>query len=104
MQPAYKIVIITEKIICDDVTDLIQSLGAAGFTMTSAGGKGSRGIRGSERNSIHDANANVKIEAIVTDLGVAEKISHAVTEDYLANYSGIAYLEDVKILRPQKFS
>ena len=42
---ATKIVIITEKIILEGVTEIIEKAGASGYTIVTAGGKGSRGIR-----------------------------------------------------------
>ena len=100
---ATKIVIITEKVICDDVTDVMEELGASGYTLTGASGKGSRGVRSSERQALNDANANVKIESIVSSREIAHAIAKKVAEDYLGNYSGIIYLEEVEILRPEKF-
>jgi nitrogen regulatory protein PII len=103
MEPAIKIVIVTERIIVDEVTTLIEQCGASGYTLSPAGGKGSRGIRSSERQALNDVEANIKIEAVVTDRKIAEDIAKQVAEEYLSNYSGIIFLEDVKIIRPEKF-
>jgi nitrogen regulatory protein PII len=103
MEPAIKIVIVTERIIVDEVTTLIEQCGASGYTLSPAGGKGSRGIRSSERQALNDVEANIKIEAVVTDQKIAEDIAKQVAEEYLSNYSGIIFLEDVKIIRPEKF-
>lgn len=100
---AKKIVIITEKFILDKVTKLIEQSGATGYTIFSAGGKGSRGMRSEERGGVSEAYVNVKIEVIVTKEELAREIINKVTEKYFANYSGITYLEDVEIVRPQKF-
>lgn len=99
---AKKIVIITEKLIAEKVAKVIEECGATGYTLTPAGGKGSRGVRSSERNSLTDAHANVKFEVITTE-ALANKIAEEVTGKYFENYSGITYLENVEILRPQKF-
>jgi len=99
---AKKIIIITEKLIADNVTKIIDDCGATGYTITSAGGKGSRGIRSNERNSMTDAYANVKIE-VITSEELANEIAEKVATKYFENYSGITYLEDVEILRPAKF-
>ena len=101
---AKKIVIITEKLICDPVVTIIEELGATGYTIVSAGGKGSRGIRrGNERAAVIDDFANVKIEVIVSDEKTAQNIIQKIADTYFENYSGITYIEDVEILRPQKF-
>lgn len=99
---AKKIVIITEKLIADGVTAIIEECGATGYTVVAAGGKGSRGVRSPDRNSLTDAYANVKIEVITTEK-LANEIAQKVAAKYFENYSGITYLEDVEILRPQKF-
>jgi len=100
---AKKIVIITEKLIATGVAKIIEECGGTGYTMVTAGGKGSRGIRSTnDRASVVDAFANVKIEVITTP-ETAEKIADAVAARYFENYSGITYLESVEILRPGKF-
>lgn len=101
---AEKVVVITEKIISKGVCDIIEGCGATGYTITEAGGKGSRGIRATtQRASVVDDFANVKIEIIVNNTAMAENIMDRVKQTYFQNYSGITYLEDVRILRPEKF-
>lgn len=103
MYQATKIVIITERTILDGVTRLIESGGGTGYTHVDAGGKGSRGKRSANRPGVSGVMSNVKIEAIVSDKAKAEAIITAVSETYFENYSGIAYVEPVEILRPHKF-
>ena len=103
MKNAIKIVIITEKIIADSVTTLIDESGASGYTLSPAGGKGSRGVRTSERQALNDADANIKIEVIVMDEKMAHDIAEKIAEDYLSNYSGVVFLEHIQIVRPEKF-
>lgn len=100
---ATKIVIITEKLIFDGVAKIINDVGASGYTVVAAGGKGSRGIRSSGRPAVVDAFANVKIEIITASRDMAEEIADRVAARYFQNYSGITYLEEVEILRPHKF-
>ena len=94
--------IITEKLIADKVAKLVEECGATGYTITSAGGKGSRGVR-TDRGGASEAFVNVKFEIITTSEEKADKILQTVAAKYFENYSGITYLEDVEILRPQKF-
>lgn len=101
---AKKIVIITEKVILDGVTRIIERCGGTGYTVLAAGGKGARGVRSADRLSIGDTFANVKIEAIVPNQEIAERIAEEVAAAYFADYSGITYLQDAEILRPGKFS
>ena len=99
---AKKVVIITEKLIADKVTDIIEQCGATGYTITPAGGKGSRGVR-SDRGSVTDAYANVKIQVITASVDTAKDIADKVAGKYFDNYSGIIYMEEVDILRLDKF-
>lgn len=100
---ATKVVIITEKLIVPKVAELIKAAGASGYTITPAGGMGSRGIRSTNRAAVVDEFSNVKIEVITHRADTANRISDEVAETFFENYSGITYLEEVKILRPHKF-
>jgi nitrogen regulatory protein PII len=104
LHKAEKVVIITEKMITQGVYKIIEHCGATGYTMVAAGGKGSRNVRTTtERASVVDGFTNVKIEVIVNDKAMAEKIMNEVAETYFENYPGITYIESVEILRPKKF-
>lgn len=103
MYKAVKVVITTERSILDGVAEIIESHGASGYTYVDAGGKGSRGKR-QLHQSHHSILANVKIEAIVADHATAEAITEAVVAAFFGDYSGIAYVEDVEILRPGNFN
>lgn len=101
---AEKVVIISEKIIAKGICEIIEKCGATGYTIVAAGGKGSRNMRStSDRASVIADFANVKIEVIVNDKEMAEAIMNQIKEKFFKNYSGITYLEDIRILRPQKF-
>lgn len=101
---AEKVVIITEKIISKGVCEIIETSGATGYTVVAAGGKGSRNMRStSDRASVVEDFANIKIEVIVNDKSMAETIMNKVAEKFFQNYSGITYVETIEILRPQKF-
>jgi nitrogen regulatory protein PII len=100
---AMKVVIITEKLIQDKVTRVIEAAGASGYTVLAAGGKGSRGIRSNSRAAVVDEFSNIKIEVITGDREIANRIADEVAETFFGNYSGVTYLEEVEILRPYKF-
>ena len=100
---ARKLVIITEKLILEGVARIIEACGATGYTVVAAGGKGSRGVRSQDRPAVVDGFANVKIEVITANPEIAERIVERVAEVYFPHYSGIAYLEEVEILRRAKF-
>jgi len=101
---AKKVVIITEKLITEDIIKLIEKADASGYTISSVGGKGSRDIRPtSDRASIVQDFDNIKFEIIVQDAQQAHAIIEDVVKQYLKNYSGIAFVEDVEVVRPEKF-
>ena len=100
---AAKVVIITEKVILEQVAEVIEAHGATGYTVFAAGGKGSRGVRPTGRAAVVDGFSNVQIEVITETHITAEEIAVDVAERFFQNYSGITYLEDVEILRSHKF-
>jgi nitrogen regulatory protein PII len=101
---AEKVVIITEKVIAKGVCEIIEACGATGYTLLEAGGKGSRNMRSTtQRASMAEDFANIQIEVIVNGADMAEAIMDQVRAKYFKNYSGITYLEDIRILRPEKF-
>ncbi len=103
MHKATKLVIITERILLEEVTSLIDEMGATGYTYSSVGGKGSRGKRSQMRAQVSGVTTNVKIEVIVSGHDIADAIAEALAERFFENYSGIVYVEPVEILRPTKF-
>ncbi|MGR3433806.1 MAG: DUF3240 family protein [Shimia sp.] len=103
MHDAMKVVIITEQGILEKVAAILIEQGATGYTHVHAGGQGSRGKRNIDRASVSGVQRNVKIETVVADRAMAEAIIEAVASRYFGDYSGIAYVEPVEILRPHKF-
>lgn len=100
---AMKVVIVTEKILVEQIAAVIEAAGASGYTLSPAGGKGSRGIRSTGRASVIDEFSNVKFEVITTRRETAERIADEVAERFFSDYSGIVHFEEVEILRPEKF-
>jgi len=90
--------VITESDLEDRLIEDVDRLGAKGYTVSSVGGKGEKGIR----NAMWSSNSNTKIE-IVCDPKVCEKIVEFLTSNYLKNYAMILFVGDVDVLRPRKF-
>lgn len=104
LHQAIKIVFVVEKLICKGVCEIVEANDATGYTIIAAGGKGSRNVRSTnDRASVVDDFANVKIEVILSDPAKAQPIIEKVAAQYFKHYSGIAYTEDIQILRPEKF-
>ena len=77
--------------------DLIR-LGARGYTVTDARGRGSRGVR----NAAWDTAANIRLE-VVCDEHIAQKIAEHLQERYYDNFAMILFSATVEVLRPEKF-
>lgn len=76
----------------------IEKLGAHGYTVCDARGKGSRGAR----NSAWDASSNIRIE-VVCDSAIAEAIAAYLKIHYYDDYGMILFMTDVAVLRSEKF-
>lgn len=98
MQPKKLLTIITESILEDIILGDIQQLGAKGYTVLQARGKGARGIR----NADWDQSQNIVVEIICTS-AVADSIIEHLTKHYYANYAMVIYLSDITMIRPDKF-
>lgn len=90
--------IITERILRDEILDLIMDSDATGYTLTDATGEGSRGVRASEWEG-----KSVKVE-VICEQEIADTILKEVKDRYFENYSVIGYLQEVKVVRGSKYS
>lgn len=90
--------IVTEAALEPELVPELESLGAHGYTVTDARGKGARGIR----NAGWGSSANIRIE-VLCPADTAHAIAAALRERYYANYAMILFISDVEVLRPEKF-
>lgn len=90
--------IVTEAAIEGVLLRDLERLGALGYTVSEARGKGSRGVR----NADWDASRNVRIE-IVCDVPTAERISVHLQTRYYDDYAMILFVSDISVLRAEKF-
>ena len=101
---AKKVVIITEKLISEDVCELIKDSHASGYTICSVGGSSERNVKSSDDGaSVVGDFSNVKIEAILKDQDEALHLIEMVVEEFFTDFSGICFIEDVQVLRTSKF-
>lgn len=91
--------IVTETMLESQLKRDLEQLGARGYTITNARGKGHRGARSAE----WDVEGNIRIE-VVCDEATARRIATHLQEHYYDNYAMILLLSDVEVLRPEKFS
>lgn len=90
--------IITEAAIEAVLVQDLERLGAHGYTVSDARGKGSRGVR----SAAWDASSNIRIE-VVCDAAAADAIAARLKDHYYDNYAMILFVADVVVLRPEKF-
>lgn len=102
-QKASKLVIVTEKLLLKQITQIIDEAGAAGYTVMPAGGKGSRNVRSSGQPTVSDVFSNIKIEVLTASRDMAINIADTVATKFFDDYSGIAYLCDAEVLHAHKF-
>lgn len=96
-QQMKRITVVSEALISNKIIEDFLRLGASGYTLTAAEGKGSRGVRASEWEG-----RNVKIETVVSpELG--KKILECLAEKYFKNFAVIAYAHDVEVVRGEKY-
>jgi nitrogen regulatory protein PII len=96
--PRKLLTIVTESALEERLRGELRKLGATGFTVLDARGKGSRGVR----DAGWSLSSNIQVE-VVCDAQVAERIGDFLREHYYADYAMIIYLSDVTVLRPDKF-
>ena len=90
--------IVSEAALEDTLVRDIENLGARGYTITDARGKGSRGMR----DASWAPHANIRLE-VLCDTATAHVICMALSERYYDNYSMVMYVGEVDVLRPEKF-
>jgi len=95
--PRRKVTIVAEALLEDRIVREIRALGARGFTIAETRGEGSRGVRASDWEG-----RNVRIETIVGG-EVATAILAHVADHYFAHYAVIAWVDDVEVVRGDKY-
>jgi len=90
--------IITEAALESILIKEIEALGARGYTITDARGKGRRG----PRDAAWDESSNIRIE-ILCDAEIAEAIARHLWARYYDDYGMVLFTNDVSVLRPEKF-
>lgn len=91
------VTLIIERVLKDKVLRDLRKLGAKGWTLTNVSGNGSRGVRASEWEG-----ENLRVETVVSP-AVADKILEHVSAMYFAHYAVIVYMENVQVVRGDKY-
>lgn len=90
--------IVTEAALESTLVRDVERLGAHGYTITDARGKGHRGVR----DAGWGASANIRME-VVCDAETARALCAHLREHYYQDYAMILLVSDVEVLRPEKF-
>lgn len=98
VQPRKLVTIVTEAALERRLKDDLKRLGAHGYTISEARGEGARGVR----NAGWDASSNIRVE-VVCDDRTASAIAEYLRANYYDHYAMILFLNDVGVLRPEKF-
>ena len=96
--PRRLLTVITEAVLERELLGELDALGVRGYTITDARGKGSRGRRQSDWSQ----EGNIRIE-MVCEPALAERVARHLRERYYDHYAMILFLQDVSVLRPDKF-
>ncbi|MEM1117347.1 MAG: hypothetical protein AAF845_07690 [Bacteroidota bacterium] len=100
---ATRLSIVTEKLNEPEIERIVVRAGATGYTVFDGSGKGSHGAKTRDRASVVRAFSLVKIEVIVAERAIADAIVDEVSATYFGDFSGIVYLDEVEIVRREKF-
>ena len=90
--------VITEAAIEKTLLRDLEQLGVRGYTVSDARGRGSRGVR----DAAWGEAANIRIE-VICPRAQAEVVLGHIQARYYADYAMVAFLQEVEILRPEKF-
>ena len=96
--PMKRITIIGDESVRYRIVKEIHEMGATGYTDSVVHGWGTTGVRPRQGEL-----ANGKIEVIATP-ELAQRILEHVAQHYFENYAMIAFLDDVEVLRGEKFA
>jgi hypothetical protein len=96
--PRRLLTIVTEAVLERELVTEIEALGVRGYTITDARGKGSRG----RRQSDWAQEGNIRVE-VVCEAELAERVAGHLRDRYYDHYAMVLFLQDVNVLRPDKF-
>lgn len=92
------VTVITEAVLESALTRELVALGASGYTITDARGRGSRGLR----RSAWRESSNIRIE-VLCSAELADRLVDLLREKYYDNYAMVSWHHPVSVLRAEKF-
>jgi hypothetical protein len=95
--PVKRVTVIAAQSLQETLISEIRSLGANGYTYVVVQGAGTSGVRPNEWSG-----PNGRLE-VITTAEVADRILEHVAARYFEHYPLIAYVDEVHVLRPEKY-
>ena len=92
------VTIVCEAGLEERLAEEVMGLGAHGYTVSDARGRGGRG----RREAAWPASGNIRME-VVCEEAAARAIAARLQAGYFENYAMVLYVADVEVLRPDKF-
>ena len=92
-----KVTIIAERLLRDQLLDLLKKHGVTGWSITAVEGEGSRGNHTSDFEG-----RNSQIETIVAP-ATADAIMKDVADNYFEDWAIITFSSDVDVMRSEKY-
>ena len=92
-----KVTIVAERILRNQLIEVIKKHGATGWTIFAVEGEGSRGNRSSDFEG-----RNSQIDTLVSP-ECAEAIMDDIARNYFQDWAVITYSSDVEVIRPDKY-
>lgn len=89
------VTIMTEAVLENMLVSDIEALGAPGYSITDARGKGSRG----KRDAGWAPHANIRIE-VICDAATAHVLCQGLSDRYGGNYPMLMTITDITVLMP----
>lgn len=91
-----RVTIVAEALLEARLVALLRAAGARGWTLTDVRGEGSRGVRAS------DWEGNLKLESLVAP-HCAQRILLALARDYFPHFAVVAFTDQVRVVRGEKY-
>jgi len=99
LSPCVLLTVICEAELEHDLLRDLAALGAGGYTVTAASGRGSRGVR----DGAWPPGANIRVEVLCAEQTAAAIVEY-LERRYYADYAMVVFLCGVSVLRAEKFS
>ena len=92
------VTVVAEAILEHRLVRDLREVGAHGWTITDARGRGSRGVRADEFEG-----DNVRLETLVTQ-EMADRFLAVLARDYFPLYAVVAWTTPAAVVRPDKYA